>query len=325
MTGNQAGGSGGAIYSYGTVYLGGSAIEMSGNHADGSGGAIFADSVDISANGGDIIFSGNTQGDGEANDIELYYGTAELSASNGYTLELQGGITNAAEINISTDADSTVKLGGTSSTASFSITDGRVVGISNEDGAPATVNVSSAVTLSSACLQDLALVAEDATLESFDSIYIFNDASLMEVGTLESDAVSITSTVPLLDGFVSINGDLAISLSAGFLTEALAAADGAAVDIVLTLCLDGSEIAEDGSFTFTLDDATVALLADYKLQEYGFYIDGELQDMNSVTLTEGANVVFAVNQMSGLIPEPTTTTLSLLALSALCLRRRRQK
>ena len=200
-----------------------------------------------------------------------------------------------------------------------------MVGISNEDGTPATMNVSSAVTLSSACLQDLALVTEDATLESFDSIYIFNDASLMEVGTLESDAVSITSTAPLLDGFVSINGDLAISLSAGFLTDALAAADGAAVDIVLTLCLDGSEIAEDGSFTFTLDDATVALLADYKLQEYGFYIDGELQDMGSVTLTEGANVVFAVNQMSGLIPEPTTTTLSLLALSALCLRRRRQK
>ena len=97
------------------------------------------------------------------------------------------------------------------------------------------------------------------------------------------------------------------------------------MDIVLTLCLDGSEIAEDGSFTFTLDDATATLLADYKLQEYGFYIDGELQDMSSVTLTEGANVVFAVNQMSGLIPEPTTTTLSLLALSALCLRRRRQK
>ena len=325
VTGNQAGGYGGAIYSYGTVYLSDNAIEMSNNHADGGGGAIFADSVDISANGGDIIFSGNTQGDGEANDIELYYGTAELSASNGYTLELQGGITNAAEINISTDADSTVKLGGISSTASFSITDGCVVGISNEDGTPATMNVSSAVTLSSACLQDLALVAEDATLESFDSIYIFNDASLMEVGTLESDAVSITSTAPLLDGFVSINGDLAISLSAGFLTDALAAADGAAVDIVLTLCLDGSEIAEDGSFTFTLDDATVALLADYKLQEYGFYIDGELQDMSSVTLTAGANVVFAVNQMSGLIPEPTTTTLSLLALSALCLRRRRQK
>ena len=98
------------------------------------------------------------------------------------------------------------------------------------------------------------------------------------------------------------------------------------MDIVLTLCLDSSEIAEDGSFTFTLDDATVALLADYNLQEYGFYdADGILQDMSSITLTEAGNVVFAVKQMSSLIPEPTTTTLSLLALSALCLRRRRQK
>ena len=326
VTGNLAGGYGGAIYSYGTVYLGGSAIEMSGNHAYGSGGAIFADSVVISADAGDIIFSGNTQGDGEANDIDLYYGTADLSASSGYTLELQGGITNAAEINVTTDEDSTVKLGGTSSTDSFSVTEGRVVGISNEDGTPATLNVSSAVTLDSACLQDLALVAEGATLESFESLYIFNDVSVMEVGTLESDAVCITSTAPLLDGFVSIEGDLSISLSADFLTGALAAAEGGAVDIVLTLCLDSSEIAEDGSFTFTLDDATVALLADYNLQEYGFYdADGILQDMSSLTLTESGNVVFAVKQMSGLIPEPTTTTLSLLALSALCLRRRRQK
>lgn len=325
VTGNLAGGYGGAIYSYGTVYLGGSAIEMSNNHADGGGGAIFADSVVISADAGDIVFSGNTQGDGEANDIELYYGTADLSASNGYNLELQGGITNAAGINITTDADSAVKLGGTSSTDSFSVSEGRVVGISNEDGTPATINVSTAVTLDSACLQDVFLVAEGATLESFESLYIFNEISAMEVGTLESDAVCITSSAPLLDGFVSINGDLAISLSAGFLTDALAAADGAAVDIVLTLCLDGSEIAEDGSFTFTLDDATVALLADYKLQEYGFYdAEGNLQDPNSITLTEAGNVVFAVKQMT-LIPEPTTTTLSLLALSALCLRRRRQK
>jgi hypothetical protein len=147
----------------------------------------------------------------------------------------------------------------------------------------------------------------------------------MEVGTLESDAVCITSTSPLLDGFVSIEGDLSISLSADFLTGALAAAEGGAVDIVLTLCLDSSEIAEDGSFTFTLDDATVALLADYNLQEYGFYdADGILQDMSSLTLTEAGNVVFAVKQMT-LIPEPTTTSLSLLALSALCMRRRRQK
>ena len=325
VTGNQAGGYGGAIYSYGTVYLGGSAIEMSNNHADGGGGAIFADSVVISADAGDIVFSGNTQGDGEANDIELYYGTADLSASNGYNLELQGGITNAAGINITTDADSAVKLGGTSSTDSFSVSEGRVVGISNEDGTPATINVSTAVTLDSACLQDVFLVAEGATLESFESLYIFNEISAMEVGTLESDAVCITSSAPLLDGFVSINGDLSISLSAGFLTDALAAADGAAVDIVLTLCLEGSEIAEDGSFTFTLDDATIALLADYKLQEYGFYdAEGNLQDPNSITLTEAGNVVFAVKQMT-LIPEPTTTALSLLALSALCLRRRRQK
>jgi hypothetical protein len=110
-----------------------------------------------------------------------------------------------------------------------------------------------------------------------------------------------------------------------FLTGALAAADGADMDIVLTLCLDSSEITGEG-FTFTLDAATVTLLEDSGLVEYGFYdAEGNLQDMSSVTLSEAGTVVFAVKQNSSLIPEPTTTSLSLLALSALCMRRRRQK
>ena len=67
------------------------------------------------------------------------------------------------------------------------------------------------------------------------------------------------------------------------------------------------------------------MLEGSELVEFGFYIDGELQEGSSVTFTEGANVTFGVMQMTALIPEPTTTTLSLLALSALCLRRRRQK
>lgn len=319
---------GGAIYSAGSVSLSGGPMEISGNTAGSGGGAIYAEGdVNISADAGDIIFSGNQLADGTANDIELWGGSANLSATNGYTLELQGGITYAGEISITTDADSAVKLGGPSSTESFSISEGRLVGITREDGTPATINVSTAVTLNSACLQDVFLVDEysEAALTSFDSTYVFNDITVMEMETLESDALCITSSVPLLNGFATIEGELAISLSVDFLTGALAAADGADMDIVLTLCLDSSEITGEG-FTFTLDAATVTLLEDSGLVEYGFYdAEGNLQDMSSVTLSEAGTVVFAVKQNSSLIPEPTTTSLSLLALSALCMRRRRQK
>ena len=329
ITDNEAGTNGGAIFSNGNVSLSGGPMIISGNTAGSAGGAIYAggDEVSISADAGDIVFSDNTAG-GVANDIELWGGKANLSATNGYTLELQGGVTGAGAINITSDADenaaSTVKLGGYSSADEFSITNGRVVGITGDDGTPATIEVSTAVTLDSACLQDLALVADGATLSSTASTYVFdNVGSLLEV-SIDADVASITSTVGLLEGFASMEGELAISLSLDFLSGALAAAEGAAVDIALTLCLDSTEITGDG-FTFTLDEATLAMLEGSELVEFGFYIDGELQEGSSVTFTEGANVTFGVTQMTALIPEPTTTTLSLLALSALCLRRRRQK
>lgn len=324
ITGNVAGLSGGAIYSQGNVNLSGGPMLISGNTAGSAGGAIYAEGdVSISADAGDIVFTGNTAG-GEANDIELWGGTAELSASNGNTLELQGGVTYAGVINITSDADSTVKLGGTSSTEEFCITDGRVVGITGDDGTPATIEVSSAVTLDYAYLQDLVLLADEATLSSDASTYVFdNVGSLLEV-SIDDDVASITSTVGLLEGFGTMEGNLTIGLSLDFLSAAMAAAEGAAVDIALTLCLDSTEITGEG-FVFTLDESTLALMESSKLEEFGFYVNGELLDKSSVTLTEGSEVIFGVKQMTALIPEPTTTTLSLLALSALCLRRRRQK
>lgn len=324
ITGNEAGLSGGAIYSQGNVNLSGGPMLISGNTAGSAGGAIYAEGdVSISADAGDIVFTGNTAG-GEANDIELWGGTAELSASNGNTLELQGGVTYAGVINITSDADSTVKLGGTSSTEEFCITDGRVVGITGDDGTPATIEVSSAVTLDSAYLQDLVLLADEATLSSTASTYVFdNVGSLLEV-SIDDDVASITSTVGLLEGFGTMEGNLTIGLSLDFLSAAMAAAEGAAVDIALTLCLDSTEITGE-EFVFTLDESTLALMESSKLEEFGFYVNGELLDKSSVTLTEGSEVIFGVKQMTALIPEPTTTTLSLLALSALCLRRRRQK
>ena len=168
------------------------------------------------------------------------------------------------------------------------------------------------------------MVADGAELDSEASTYVYDNVGSLVGVSIDADVASITSTVGLLEGFASMQGELAISLSLDFLSGALAAAEGAAVDIALTLCLDSTEITGDG-FTFTLDEATLAMLEGSELVEFGFYIDGELQEGSSVTLTEGANVTFGVTQMTALIPEPTTTTLSLLALSALCLRRRRQK
>lgn len=326
ITSNTAGGNGGAIYSYGTVYMSGGSYEVSGNSAGSCGGAIYAESVEISADAGDITFSGNTHDDGSANDVELDSGTATLSASNGHTLEMQGGVTGAEEIAISTDADSVVKLGGTSSTESLTIEYGQVHGICDADGNQAVINVSTSVTLSNACLQDIVLLDEygEAALTCSASTYVYNDAVSMLFETLDDGAVNCTSSAPLLDGFATVDGDLSIGLTEGFLNAALAEAGGEAVNISLTLLKDTTNIAEEGSFTLSLDAALVALLDESTPEEYGFY-DAEGNWLGyTVELTKADGVVFSIIGLSDLIPEPTTTTLSLLALCTLCARRRRR-
>ncbi len=327
ITENTAGGNGGAIYSYGTVYMSGGSYEVSGNSAGSYGGAIYAESVEISADAGDITFSGNTHDGGTANDVELAGGTAALSASNGYTLEMQGGVTSAGEIAITTDADSVVRLGGTSSTESLTIEDGQVHGIYDADGNQAVINVSTSVTLSNACLQDIALVDEwgEAALTSSASTYVYNDAVGMLFETLDDGAVNCTSSAPLLNGFASVDGDLSIGLTADFLNAALAEAGGEAVNITLTLLEDVTAIAEDSSFTLSLDEALVGRLNECTLEEYGFYdADGNWLGYTEVELTEAGGIVFSIMGLTDLIPEPTTTTLSLLALCSLCARRRRR-
>ena len=326
ITGNEAGGSGGAIYSYGTVYISGGSVEISGNHAGGYGGAIYADSVDISADAGDITFSNNTHDGGTANDVELCYGTAALSATNGNTLEMQGGVTCAAEINISTDDESTIKLGGTSSTENLTIENGYVHGIYDADGNQAVINVSTSVTLNYAQLQDISLIDEnnEATLTSMCSTYVYNSTDSLQFETLDDGTLSCTTAVPLLNGFATVEGDLTIALTLNFLDGVLAEADGNTVDISLSLLEAITGIAEGSSLTLSLGGDVIDWLENSTLKEYGFYDEnGTLLGINEVELVESGSVVFAVSGLTANIPEPTTTTLSLLALCGLCARRRR--
>ena len=67
------------------------------------------------------------------------------------------------------------------------------------------------------------------------------------------------------------------------------------------------------------------MLEGYNLTEYGFYNgDDELLGEDIVEVTEPTTVVFSIKGLIGVVPEPTTTTLSLLALSVLAMRRRRR-
>ena len=331
ISGNEAGGYGGAIYSYDTVSLSGGSYEITDNAAGGSGGAIFAYNVELTADAGNIVFSGNTHEGGIANDVALDGGSATLTATGGNKVELNGGITGASEIYVETDEESAVRLGGYSSTESLSIVGGRVDGIVGEDGAIAQIDISSSLTLDGGTLQDIALVASgDEVAMSGSGTYVFNSGAALEFMSGYSDD-SLATTVQavtvntLLNGFAMVEGELAISLTKELLEFALAQADGAALDMALTLMIDETTVVDGATFTFSLTDEAITLLEGYNLTEYGFYNgDDELLGEDIVEVTEPTTVVFSIKGLIGVVPEPTTTTLSLLALSVLAMRRRRR-
>lgn len=331
ISGNEAVGYGGAIYSYSTVNIGGGTYEISDNASEGEGGAIYACDVNISADAGDIVFTGNTHDGGTANDVALDGGTATLTATDGHKIELNGGITGATEIIVDADETSVVRLGGTTSTETLSIVNGRVEGIVAEDGTLARIDASSSLTINGGSLQDIELVASaDDVAFTCDSRYVYNDASVLYFTSSFADdplatMVQCGTTSPLLNCFASVEGQMVISLTKEFLEYALAQADGAALDMALTLLSDESAIVEDAGFTFSLDDEAITLLRGYQLTEYGFY-DGndELLGEEYAEVTDPTTVVFSIKGLLGVVPEPTTTTLSLLALGVLAMRRRRR-
>ena len=223
------------------------------------------------------------------------------------------------------DDDSAVKLGGTSSTANLTIQDGRLFGITSDSGEQAVINISESVTLSNAYMQDVALVDEyiEAALTSENSTYIFNNVPASAVGTYSGEALTYITTAPLLNGFTTIDGLLSVGVTYDFL-KAFMSADGTPVNVILTLTSDDTGLGDVG-FTFTLDENTIALLEASQLESYGFYdAEGNLIGENEAVLASANGVTFAMKGITKLVPEPTSTTLSLLALAALAARRRRR-
>ena len=204
---------------------------------------------------------------------------------------------------------------------------------SNDDGA--RITVSSSVTLSNASLRDVQLCAAAASLSveevaltsagpaltSENSSYIFNDSAPVMYNSYDQ-VTSITS--PVLSGFSTIDGALTLGLTMDFIQGAMEKSGGQINYLQLALLADGMAAGQNG-FTITLDAATQAMLDASTLGEYGFYDDeGKLLGVTSTGQMKGFGVVnFCVRGLTELVPEPTSATLSLLALAALAARRRR--
>ena len=203
---------------------------------------------------------------------------------------------------------------------------------SNDDGA--RIAVASSVTLSNACLRDVQLCAAAASLSaeevaltsagpaltSENSSYIFNDTAPVVCSSGDHAAYIIS---PVLSGFSTIDGALTLGITMDFMQGVMERLNGQINYLELALLADGMAAGQNG-FTITLDAATQAMLDASTLVKYGFYKDGNLLGTTSTGQMKELGVVnFCVYELSELVPEPTSATLSLLALAALAVRRRR--
>ena len=214
---------------------------------------------------------------------------------------------------------------------SLRVENAKVLGSVNKDGDGASITVASSVTLSNACLRDVqlcavsveevALTSAGPALTSENSSYIFNDSAPV-IGNPDAHAAYITS--PVLSGFSTIDGALTLGITMDFMQGVMERLNGQINYLELALLADGMAAGQN-AFTITLDAATQAMLDASTLGEYGFYDkDGNLLGTTSTGQMKGLGEVnFCVHGLSELVPEPSSATLSLMALAALAARRRR--
>lgn len=339
ISGNEAGTNGGAIYAY-TVVMNGGSYSVSDNTAGSEGGAIYAEELlELTADAGNISFSGNTDAEG-ANDIAMGGSDSEayLSAYNGNTLTLNGGLRNAGALSIETDADSAIVLGGVNSSEYLTIADdSNVRGVFTEDETP-VITFSETAEVGSAYLQDVRLnggltsipdatVGEDAvsgTLLLGGTVFSLNNSEPLTESVLFNSEGTITLTydLPLIDDAM-VEGSMTLNITERFLDGAIAMAGENVVDIIIRLT--GDNVYTNGEFALTLSDELIVIL-DSASATYGIYdVDGVqigITEADLSTAPYGATVV--IKGLNQSVPEPGTATLSLLALAALASRRRRK-
>lgn len=209
-----------------------------------------------------------------------------------------------------------------------------------------TVKGNSSVQLNDVLLGGETLVSADSDLE-IDGMLQTNDGTFIEnMGSLSLNDVALSAGTELFNGgVIQIDGDLSLdSAKLTFVIESLTNNDTA-----ITLGANANITAADiTNVTFVIESDTVAS-ALYNYEEFSFVLfeNASAEDFSlveaalaqdEITFTingatwsnfndelevrhEGGNIVIMGNVV---IPEPTTATLSLLALAALAARRRRK-
>ena len=307
----------------------------------GEGTTLDADKVALSG-ALNVVDGATVSGD----DSVLMNGNVNMLSNNAEVVSANG--------NISINGGAGVQSVTTMENASLTAEKGKVVfnnalvdstGSTVTAGLGMTVTGNSSVQLNDVLLGGETLVSADSDL-TIDSMLQTNDGTFIEnMGSLSLNDVALSGTELYNGGVIQIDGDLSLdSAKLTFVIESLTNNDTAitlgananitAADITnVTFVIESDKVASAlynyEEFAFVLFENASA--EDFSLVEAALAQDEITFTINGATWSdfndelevrhEGGNIVIMGNVV---IPEPTTATLSLLALAALAARRRRK-
>ncbi len=292
-----------------------STISQSGGGIINLGGTYKGASFDIIQNGnGGVI---NLKGSMNGGTISQSVGTLNVAANASMTADSVsvGGVFNVAEGGVLNSGVITVTEGGTlinngvisSTSAAMLAADDEIAALANDD---------------------MLIVIAGGFMENYGQ----TDKNILvqDGGTLTLGENASVGGVEITGGNINVNGDVTVSgaltLSGGTVTFM--------EDAVITLA-DGAEVAIDGaSIVVKLSDASLDSLVNGGVYTL-FDTTSDLEAIDGSTMTfvgtSGDTITTTVNyagegavELAPVVPEPTTATLSLLALAGLAARRRRK-
>ncbi len=260
----------------------------------------------------------------EINSAAALYGGA-LRVEDAAVLKLNDGLTvaegseasvkiRAAELNLGSHALSMV------SGSSLALADGaKVTATEVTITTGATLAVCGSVSTAPLTEQVAALTLSEETVAGFDATRAVNTGS---VSVLEGDlTLESGSLLSLDDGYLELTGDLFFDVAEGEEKIALDIAPGIITEAnnqVVLFNVGGVVTFGFDALTTTADDGLV-----YIVKATDYFTGNRVTESMKLVYDSSTGMVYLENA-AGTVPEPTTTTLSLLALAALAARRRRK-
>ena len=315
---------GGNITFYDSVYTSGNAY-FNSDYTDADGNTQSAK--------GDVIFSGK-YAEQHLNEIlaannENRTATAE-EILNSQTSEIGGNVyVNGGSLQIVDGA--VVKVNGDTvsieegSNATLAVSDAELVATNAtiEVGASATLQLSNGASVTA----DEINIAAGATLSLGDIATTAEASDAMVAAYRLSSLNVINADLTFAAGSTLVTDDAGASMTEGSILTFNATSDGEKINLVFTL---GTEYSEDGLVQLFSNVDIVKFLMDGEevdssttLLASDFFTGTGINENTTLHYNSTANVVY-LQGVNNAVPEPTTATLSLLALAALAARRRRK-